>query len=82
MSLVQVVLDPGFCLGAANAHAPAALAAAAADLLPPPQTQVLFKYCPTELLDNNYRRQLVLEEVLRYQVGLCLGFFDFIDHFH
>jgi hypothetical protein len=32
-------------------------------------SQVLFKYCPTELLDNNYRRQLVLEELLRYQVG-------------
>jgi 2',5'-phosphodiesterase len=31
--------------------------------------QVLFKYCPTELLDNNYRRQLVLEEVARYQVS-------------
>lgn len=31
--------------------------------------QVLFSYCPTELLDNNYRRQLVLEEVKRYQVG-------------
>lgn len=31
--------------------------------------QVLFNYCPTKLLDNNYRRQLVLEEVLRYQVG-------------
>jgi 2',5'-phosphodiesterase len=30
--------------------------------------QVLFKYCPTELLDNNYRRQLVLQEVMRYQV--------------
>jgi hypothetical protein len=30
--------------------------------------QVLFKYCPTQLLDNNYRRQLVLQEVLRYQV--------------
>jgi 2',5'-phosphodiesterase len=37
--------------------------------------QVLFKYCPTELLDNNYRRQLVLEEVLRYQVGGLLSFF-------
>lgn len=30
--------------------------------------QVLFQYCPTELLDNNYRRQLVLEEITRYQV--------------
>jgi 2',5'-phosphodiesterase len=36
--------------------------------------QVLFKYCPTELLDNNYRRQLVLEEVMRYQVGNSAGF--------
>jgi hypothetical protein len=35
--------------------------------------QVLFKYCPTQLLDNNYRRQLVLQEVLAYQVGLLLG---------
>jgi hypothetical protein len=32
--------------------------------------QVLFKYCPTELLDNNYRRQLVLEEITRYQVAV------------
>jgi 2',5'-phosphodiesterase len=31
--------------------------------------KVLFGYCPTPLLDNNYRRQLVLEEVLAYQVG-------------
>jgi 2',5'-phosphodiesterase len=31
--------------------------------------KVLFDYCPTPLLDNNYRRQLVLEEVLAYQVG-------------
>ena len=30
--------------------------------------QVLFDYCPTELLDNQYRRQLVLQEVIRYQV--------------
>ncbi|KIY94553.1 hypothetical protein MNEG_13410 [Monoraphidium neglectum] len=30
---------------------------------------VLFDYCPTPLLDNNYRRQLVLEEVVAYQVG-------------
>lgn len=29
---------------------------------------VLFGYCPTRLLDNNYRRQLVLEELLRYAV--------------
>lgn len=35
--------------------------------------QVLFSYCPTELLDNNYRRQLVLEEVKRYQVGWGVG---------
>jgi 2',5'-phosphodiesterase len=34
--------------------------------------QVLFRYCPAELLDNNYRRQLVLEEVMRYQVGSYL----------
>ncbi|WIA16733.1 hypothetical protein OEZ85_013387 [Tetradesmus obliquus] len=33
--------------------------------------QVLFNYCPTKLLDNNYRRQLVLEEVLRYQPDIC-----------
>jgi len=31
--------------------------------------QVLFDYCPTELLDNQYRRQLVLQEVIRYQGG-------------
>jgi len=35
--------------------------------------QVLFDYCPTELLDNQYRRQLVLQEVIRYQPDiLCL----------
>jgi 2',5'-phosphodiesterase len=40
--------------------------------------QVLFKYCPTELLDNNYRRQLVLEEAQRYQVrkSVVLSFFS------
>ncbi|GBF89998.1 hypothetical protein Rsub_02704 [Raphidocelis subcapitata] len=35
--------------------------------------KVLFDYCPTPLLDNNYRRQLVLEEVAAYQPDvLCL----------
>lgn len=35
--------------------------------------KVLFNYCPSKLLDNNYRRQLVLEEVLAYQPDvLCL----------
>lgn len=33
---------------------------------------MLFNYCPTELLDNSYRRQLVLEEILRYQVSRSL----------
>jgi 2',5'-phosphodiesterase len=35
--------------------------------------KTLFSYCPTPLLDNNYRRQLVLEEVLAYQVGWVGG---------
>jgi hypothetical protein len=33
-----------------------------------PYTQVLFDYCPPEALDFDYRCQLLLQEILGYQV--------------
>lgn len=34
---------------------------------------MLFAYCPTDLLSREYRQQLVLEELLAYQVGIWGG---------